>query len=44
MAIIRKDIENDKVVTDALDLILISLGFLVVAGLVEVYITPIFFA
>jgi len=43
IAIIKKDIENDKVVTDALDLILISLGFLVIAGLIEVYITPLFF-
>lgn len=44
IAIIRKDMENDRVVTDALDLILISLGFLVVAGLIEVYITPLFFS
>lgn len=44
IAIIKKEMENDRVVTDALDLILISLGFLVVAGLAEVYISPLFFS
>jgi len=44
IAVIKKDLDNDKVVTDALDLILISLGLLVVAGVVEVYITPLLFS
>lgn len=44
IAIIKKDLDNDQVVTDSLDLILISLGFLLVAGIVEVYVTPLFFS
>ncbi len=44
MAIVRKDMGYDSVVTDVLDLVLISLGFLLVAGIVEVYITPLFFS
>jgi len=44
IAIIKKDLDNDRVVTDSLDLILISLGFLLVAGIVEVYVTPMFFS
>jgi len=43
IAIIKKNFDNDNVVTDVLDLILLSLGFLLVAGVVEVYVTPIFF-
>ena len=44
IAIIKKDINNDKIVTDVLDLILISLGLLLVAGVVEVYVTPLIFS
>ncbi|MBU1644666.1 MAG: stage II sporulation protein M [Nanoarchaeota archaeon] len=43
IAIIRKNMDNEKVITDSLDLILISLGLLLVAGIIEVYLTPIFF-
>ncbi len=41
IALIKHNLKEDKVLVDALDLILLSLGILVVAGLVEVYITPI---
>ena len=34
----------ENIVTDVLDLVLISLGFLLIAGIVEVYITPLFFS
>ncbi|MBU0459833.1 MAG: stage II sporulation protein M [Nanoarchaeota archaeon] len=44
IALIKHNLENDKVLVDALDLILISLGLLLLAGLVEVYITPALFA
>ena len=40
IALIKHNLKEDKVLVDALDLILLSLGILVVAGLVEVYITP----
>ncbi len=43
IAIIKRDMDNEKVILDTMDLILISLGFLLIAGVVEVYITPIFF-
>lgn len=41
IALIKHNLKEDRVLVDALDLILLSLGFLVVAGLVEVYVTPI---
>lgn len=44
IAIIKKNMGNDAIVTDVLDLILISLGFLLTAALVEVYLTPVFFS
>ena len=44
MAIMRKDMGYDSVVTDVLDLVLISLGFLLIGGIVEVYLTPVFFS
>ena len=44
MAIIKKDMNYENIVTDVLDLVLISLGFLLIAGIVEVYITPLFFS
>ena len=43
IALIKHNFKNDKVFIDALDLILISIGMLIVAGLVEVYITPLMF-
>lgn len=42
MAIIRKDLDNDNIIADVLDLVLISLGFLLIAGIMEVYLTPLF--
>lgn len=44
ISLIKHKLKNDKVLIDALDLILISLGFLLIAGIVEVYITPLLFA
>ena len=44
IALIKHNLENDKVLVDALDLVLLSLGILLIAGLVEVYVTPLFFA
>jgi len=44
MALIKKDLSYDTIMTDVLDLVLISIGFLLVGGIVEVYITPIFFS
>jgi len=43
IALIKHNLKEDKVLVDALDLILISLGFLFVAAFVEVYITPVIF-
>jgi len=43
IALIKHNFKEDKVFIDALDLILISLGILVVAGFVEVFVTPLFF-
>lgn len=40
IALIKHNLKEDKVLIDALDLILLSLGLLLVAGLVEVYVTP----
>lgn len=44
IAIIKRNMDNDAVLTDILDLMLISLGFLIMAALIEVYITPALFA
>src|SRR3989344_5182217 len=44
MALIKKDLSYDMIMTDVLDLILISIGFLLVGGIVEVYVTPLLFA
>jgi uncharacterized membrane protein SpoIIM required for sporulation len=41
IALIKHNLKEDRVLVDALDLILLSLGILVIAGLVEVYITPV---
>lgn len=44
MALINHNWDNEQVLIDTIDLLLISLGFLVVAGFIEVYITPAIFA
>ncbi len=43
VALIKHNLKEDRVLIDSLDLIIISVGLLVVAGIVEVYVTPIFF-
>ena len=44
IAIIKHNLHNDKVLLDSLNLILISIGLLLMAGIVEIYVTPILFA
>ena len=44
IALVKHNLKENKVIIDALDLVLISVGLLVVAGLVEVYITPVLFS
>jgi uncharacterized membrane protein SpoIIM required for sporulation len=44
IALIKHNLKEERVFIDALDLILISLGLLLIAGLVEVYITPVLFS
>lgn len=43
VAIIKHNLQEDRVLIDTLDLIFISLGLLLIAGLIEVYITPLLF-
>ena len=43
VAVIKHNLQNEKVIRDALDLVFISLAILFFAALVEVFITPIFF-
>ena len=46
VAVINHDVDSEKfrhVLVDSLDLLLLSLGFLVLAAIIEVYITPVFF-
>jgi len=43
IALIKHNFKNDRVLLDALDLILISIGALLIAAVVEVYITPVLF-
>jgi len=43
IALIKHNLKEDKILVDSLDLIIISVGLLVVAGIVEVYVTPLFF-
>ncbi len=43
VALIKHDLKEDKVLIDSLDLILISIGILFAAGIVEVYITPLIY-
>jgi uncharacterized membrane protein SpoIIM required for sporulation len=44
IALIKHNLNNHRVLIDALDLFLISIGLLITAALVEVYITPFIFA
>lgn len=44
IALIKHNLQEDRIFIDALDLILISLGLLLVGGIVEVYVTPLFFS
>ncbi len=44
VAVIRHNLENERVLYDSLDLVFISLGILLFAALVEVYITPVLFS
>lgn len=44
MALIKKDLSYDSIMADVLDLVLISIGFLLIGGIVEVYITPLLFS
>ncbi len=43
IALIKHNLKEHKVLVDSLDLVLISVGLLFIAGIVEVYITPLFF-
>ncbi len=43
IALIKHNLQENKVLIDSLNLIFISLGLLVLGAIVEVYITPIFF-
>jgi uncharacterized membrane protein SpoIIM required for sporulation len=46
IAVIRHDFKSDKfrhILLDSADLILLSLGVLIVAALIEVFITPVLF-
>jgi len=43
IALIKHNMEKRSVLIDSLDLVLISLGLIIVAGVIEVYITPLLF-
>src|SRR3989344_5494930 len=43
IALIKHNLQENRVLIDSLDLVLISIGFLIVAALIEVFVTPIFF-
>ena len=43
IAFIKQRLKDPKIYMDVLDLVLISIGLLVVGGIIEVYITPVFF-
>ncbi len=43
IALIKHNLQNERVFIDALDLILISIGLLIIGGVVEVYVTPALF-
>jgi len=44
IAFVRQNLKEPRVYLDVLDLVLISVGILVVGGIVEVYITPLLFS
>ncbi len=44
IALIKHNLKNERVFIDSLDLILISLGLLLLGGIVEVYVTPALFS
>lgn len=44
IALIKHNLQENRVLLDALDLILISLGLLIVGSIVEVFITPLLFS
>jgi uncharacterized membrane protein SpoIIM required for sporulation len=44
ITLIKHNLKHDRVFIDALDMVLISIGLLVFAGLVEVYVTPALFS
>lgn len=44
IALIKHNLQEDRIFIDSLDLILISLGLLLMASIVEVFVTPMFFA
>ena len=44
IALIKHNLQEERVLIDALDLVLISVGLLLVAGFIEVYITPLLFS
>jgi uncharacterized membrane protein SpoIIM required for sporulation len=43
IALIKHNFKNDRVFIDVIDLIFISVGLIIIAGVVEVYITPLLF-
>jgi len=43
VAVIKHNLNNENVLYDALNLIFISVGLVIIAAVVEVYVTPIFF-
>jgi uncharacterized membrane protein SpoIIM required for sporulation len=43
VAIIKRDLENNKVIFDVTELIVLSLALLIIGSLVEVFVTPKFF-
>lgn len=44
IALIKHNLKEEQVLIDALDLILISVAILLIAGIIEVYITPVLFS
>ncbi len=44
IAFVKQNLKEPKVYLDVLDLVLISMGLLVVGGIIEVYLTPLFFS
>ncbi len=43
-AIIKRNLNDEKILIDCLDLVFISLGLLLIGAVIEVYITPLLFA